>query len=311
MAQSLTIIVLVLLVCAAAMTLRLGARQSRIDRQVATALPTSDPASLPSIRRLEAGSRWRFLHRLANYNAGIVYAWGPAYVLLAGVLAAAAIFYVNSLLNFYFSSVHASLAAAIVAILVVRGLFGWQQRRLANQLFRQLPDMIELVTSTVRSGLPVNEAFRTVSHEMPQPTAGQFTIVCSELSLGRPPEEALEGVYRRTRVAEYGMFAVTLAVQMKSGGGLAESLQTLADTVRQRVALSARAKALAAEVIFSSRALSFAPVIIGGLLYWTNPQAVDLLFYDPIGRKLLAYAAASVLVGVFVIRWMIGRETTI
>src|SRR6266481_8727462 len=140
MPEFLTTIDLVLLICAAAMTLWLDARQRRIDRQVAIALPISHSASLPSIRRLEAGSRWRFLHRLANYNAGIAYDWHPAYVLLAGAIAAAAIFYVNSLLNFYFSRVQVSLAAAIVAIMVVRGLFGWQQRRLANQLFRQLPD---------------------------------------------------------------------------------------------------------------------------------------------------------------------------
>ena len=61
---------------------------------------------------------------------------------------------------------------------------------------------------------------------MPQPTAGQFAIVCSEMALGRPPEEAIEGVYQRTQVVEYGFFAVTLGVQMKSGGGLAETLQT-------------------------------------------------------------------------------------
>ena len=311
MAQSLTIIVLVLLVCAAAMTLRLGARQSRIDRQVATALPTSDPASLPSIRRLEAGSRWHFLHGLANYRAGIAYAWGPAYVLLAGVIAAVAIFYVNSLLNFYFSRVYVSLAAAIVATMVVRGLFGWQQRRLANQLFRQLPDTVQLVTSTVRSGLPVSEAFRIIAREMPQPTAGQFAIVCSEVTMGRSPEEAVEAVYRRTQVTEYGIFAVTLSVQLKSGGSLTETLQILADTVRQRVALAARAKALAAEVIFSSQALSCAPLIVGGLLYWINPGSVDLLFYDPTGNMLLAYAVASVLVGHFVIRWMIRRETAL
>ena len=265
MPQFLIIIVLVLLMCAAAMSLWLDARQRRIDRQLAIALPTSHSASLPSIRRLQAGSRWLFLHRLANYRAEIAYDWHPAYVLLAGVIAAAAIFYANSLLGF--SILYVSLAAAIVAIMVVRGLFGWQQRRLANQLFRQLPDTIQLVTSTVRSGLPVNEAFRTISREMPQPTAGQFAIVCSELSLGRPPEEAVEAVYRRTQVAEYGIFAVTLAVQMKSGGSLTETLQTLGDTVSQRVALAARAKALAGEVIFSSRALSCAPLIVGGLLY--------------------------------------------
>ena len=307
MAQSLTIIVLVLLMCAAAMTLWLGARQSRIDRNLAIALPTSDSAGLPSIRRLEAGSRWMFLHRLANYRAGTAYAWHPAYVPLAGVIAAAAIFYVNSLLNF--SILYVSFAAAIVAIMVVRGLFGWQQSRLANQLFRQLPDTIQLVTSTVRSGLPVSEAFRIIAREMPQPTAGQFAIVCSEVTMGSPPEEAVEAVYRRTQLTEYGIFAMTLAVQLKSGGSLTETLQTLGDTVRQRVALAARAKALAGEVIFSSRALSLSPFIVGGLLYAINPQTVDLLIYDPTGNMLLAYAGASVLIGTLVIRWMVRRET--
>jgi tight adherence protein B len=309
MLHFLTIIVLVLLLCAVVITLLLDARQRRIDRQVAIALPTSHSTSLPSIRRLEAGSRWRFLHRLANYRTGITYNWTPTHVLIAGVIAAAAIFYANTLLGY--SILYVSLAAAIVAIMVVRGLFGWQQRRLATQLFRQLPDTIQIVTSTVRSGLPVNEAFHTIAREMPQPTAGQFAIVCSELNLGRPPEEALEAVYRRTQVTEYAMFAVTLAVQMKSGGSLAETLQTLGEAVSQRVALAARAKALAAEVIFSSKALSLAPLIVGGLLYWVNPQSVDLLFSDPTGNRLLAYAITSVVIGQLVIRWMIRRETAL
>ena len=90
MPQFLIIIILALVICAAAITLWLDARQRRMDRQLAIALPTSHSASLPSIRRLEAGSRWRFLHGLANYRAGIAYAWHPAYVLLAGVIAAAA-----------------------------------------------------------------------------------------------------------------------------------------------------------------------------------------------------------------------------
>src|SRR5260370_23171001 len=305
----LTIIVLVLVMCAATMSLWLDVRERRFDRQLAIALPTSHPASLPSIRRLQAGSRLRFIHRLTNYNAGIAYAWHPAYVLLAGVIAAAAIIYANNLLKFPILYVY--LAAAIAAIMVVRGLFGWQRRRLASQLFRQLPDAIQLVTSTVRSGLPVTEAFRTIAREMPQPTAGQFAIVCSEVSLGRPPEEAVEAVYRRTQVVEYGIFAMTLAVQLKSGGSLAETLQTLGDTVSQRVGLAARAKALAAEVTFSAKALSYAPVIVGGLLYWIDPQSVDLLFYDPTGNMLLAYAVASVIIGNLVIRWMIRRDTAL
>jgi tight adherence protein B len=307
MTESLTIIVLVLVICAAAQTLWLDRRHQRIDRQVAIALPTSHSASLPSIRRLEAGSRWRVFHRVANFRAEMAYEWHPAYVLLAGAIAALAIFYANSVLGF--STLYVSVAAAIVDILVVRGLFGWQRRRLANQLFRQLPDTIQLVTSTVRSGLPVNEAFRTIAREMPQPTARQFAIVCNEVRLGRPPEEAIEDVYWRTQVAEYGIFAMTLAVQLKSGGSLSETLQTLGDTVSQRVALAARAKALAGEVIFSSRALSISPLVVGGILYWINPQSIDLLFSDPTGNMLLAYAVTSVVIGHLVISWMIRRET--
>src|SRR6516162_5350868 len=100
MPQFLIIIVLLLLICAAGMTLLLDARQRRIDRQLAIALPTSHSASLPSIRRLQAESRGLFLHRLANYRAGIAYDWHPAYVLFAGVIAAAGVLIANSLLGF-------------------------------------------------------------------------------------------------------------------------------------------------------------------------------------------------------------------
>lgn len=303
------VIVLVLLLCAAANTLWLDSRQRRMERQLEIALPTSEAAALVSIRRAAQTSRWHLLHRFANYRPDSVYILRPVYVVLAGGLAAAAIIYASGILKF--PGEYAAIAAAIVAVLAVRGLFGWQQRRFTDQLFGQLPDAVQLVTSTVRSGLPVHEAFRTIAREMPQPTAGQFAIVCSELNFGRSPEEAVEAVYRRTGVAEYAMFAVTLAVQLKTGGSLAETLQTLGETVRQRVALAARAKALAGEVIFSSRALTAAPLIVGGLLYMINPPSIDLLLYDPVGHTLLAFVVCSVLMGHFVIRWMIRRETAL
>jgi tight adherence protein B len=294
MPESLIVTVLALAMCAAAISLWIDARERRIDRRLAAALPASHPVNLPSIRRLETGSGSLLLHRLANYNPEIPYTWHLAYVLLAGAFAAAAILYANHLLGY--SILYGCIAAPIAAIIVMRGLFGWQQRRVALQLFRQLPDAIQLVTSTVRTGLPVHEAFRALARDMPQPTAGQFAIVCSEVNLGRPLEEAVEAVYRRTQVAEYAMFAVTLAVQLKSGGALAETLQNLGDTVRQRVALAARAKAMAGEVIFSSRALTISPLLGGGVLCAA-------------GNKLLAYAVASVLVGALVISWMVRRET--
>src|SRR4051812_33027069 len=115
MPQYVTIIVLVLVICASSVSLWLDKGERRIDRQLAIALPTSHSASLPSIRRSEAGSRWLYLHHLANYRAATAYNWHPAYVLLAGVVAAAAVFYANNLLGL--SIFYVSLAAAFVAIM--------------------------------------------------------------------------------------------------------------------------------------------------------------------------------------------------
>jgi tight adherence protein B len=307
-AQFSIVLALLLLVCGASVALVFDARQRRMDRQIEIALSTSTSVSAPSIRRAKTEPKGLFLHRLANYKAGMSQVIRPLYVLLAGAIAAMAVFYANSMMLEY-SLLYVSVAAFIVALMVVRGLFGWQRRRLVNQLFRQMPDTIEMVTSAVRSGLPVGEAFRSIAREMPQPTAGQFAILCNELNLGRPVEEAMEDIYRRTEVAEYGFFSVTLAVQMKAGGSLCDTLQTLADTVRQRVGMADRATAMAGEVIFSSRALSASPLVVGALLYLVNPQMVDLLFTDPTGRKLLAFAGGSVLTGTLVIRWMVRRST--
>jgi tight adherence protein B len=281
-----------------------------MDRQIEIALSTSTSVSAPSIRRAKIAPKGLFFHRLANYKPGITQVIRPPFVLLAGVLAAMAVFYANSAVVGY-PLHYASAAAFIVALMVVRGLFGWQRHRFVTRLFRQMPDTIEMVTSAVRSGLPMGEAFRGIAREMPEPTAGQFAIICNELNMGRPVEEAMEDVYRRTGVAEYGFFAVTLAVQMKAGGSLCDTLQTLADTVRQRVGMADRATAMAGEVIFSSRALSVSPVVVGGLLYMVNPQMVDLLFTDPSGRKLLLFAGASVLTGTLVMRWMVRRSTSL
>lgn len=288
-----------------------GYKRRRIERQLAAVLPevATGPQTL-SLRRAQVVTKWRLFHRLINYDPGIVYTIRPIYTLPIAGFVFCTIFYVgDTILGFGSSSV--ILVAVAAALLIVRSLLGWQQRRFANRLFQQLPDVVELVTSTVKAGLPVVEAFRVVARDMPEPTAGQFHLVLKELALGSQAEAALYGVYHRTHVAEYSMFAVTVAVQMKSGGSLAETLKILGETVRQRVGLAGRAKALAGEVIFSARALTCAPFVVGGLLYLLNPRMMSLLFTDPTGKMLLAYAVTSVILGTLVIQWMIRRETTL
>jgi tight adherence protein B len=286
-------------------------KRRRIERQLAAVLPAAAAGPQPlSLRRAQVRTKWRFFHRLINYDPDIAYTIRPLYTLPIAAIVFFAVSYVGtSFLDFAPSSI--ALVAAVAGLLVIRSLLGCQQRRFANRLFQQLPDVVELITSTVKAGLPVAEAFRVVAREMPEPTAGQFQLVLKELALGSQPEDALYGVYHRTHVTEYSMFAVTVAVQTKSGGSLAETLKILGDTVRQRVGLASRAKALAGEVIFTARALTAAPFVVGGMMYLINPRMTTLLFTDPTGRVMLAYAVTSVILGALVIQWMIRRGTTL
>src|SRR4051812_15033033 len=97
---TLIVIVLALLLCAGATALWLDARQRRMDRQLEIAIPVSELADLPSIRRLQIRRRGQFFYRLVNYKPEIDYALHPSYVLLIGLAAAALIFYANNLFAF-------------------------------------------------------------------------------------------------------------------------------------------------------------------------------------------------------------------
>jgi hypothetical protein len=102
--------------------------------------------------------------------------------------------------------------AMVAGCQTVRLLFGWQRRRYADRLLRQVPDAIELMISAVRSGLPVSEAFHIINKEMSEPTSTEFQVVVQELGLGRSADEAIRVISDRTGVAEYAILSVTQCV---------------------------------------------------------------------------------------------------
>jgi tight adherence protein B len=203
----------------------------------------------------------------------------------------------------------AALSGVMSGILVLRGTFGWEHARYARRLLGQMPDTIALVVSATRAGLPVSEAFRAVSREMPPPTRDEFGRVVNEMALGLPPNEALMALHRRTRVAEYAIFAVTLAVQTRSGGRLSETVQNLAETVRQRLTIAARAEALAAEAKLSARVISAMPFVGGATMSFVQPGYLDPLFHDPRGKRLFVIGVTTLILGILTMRRLIQGVT--
>lgn len=214
-----------------------------------------------------------------------------------------------ALARLYFSPAVAVVAGVVCGVLAVRSIFKGKAERYADRLRTQMPDMIEQLASAIRAGLPVSEAFRGIAREMPAPTRDEFTRVSREVALGTPADEALIALYRRTLVSEYAIFAVTLGVQSRSGGRLSETIQMLADTIRQRIALAARASALAAEAKLSATILTVLPFLGAGMMAFTQPGALDPLLHDKRGQHMLFIGFTLLLLGQFTMRRMIASAT--
>jgi tight adherence protein B len=201
------------------------------------------------------------------------------------------------------------LGGVVVWIMLARGMFGWELARYRAKLLGQLPDTVQLVVSAIRAGLPVFEAFRAIADEMPSPTRDEFVRVNNEMALGVAAEDALLSMHQRTGVTEYAIFAVTIGVQARSGGRLAETIQNLAETVRERLAIAARARALAGEAKISAYIMGALPVISAGLMSLVQPAELAPLFNDPRGVRMFMIGLITLFLGVVTMRQMIRGAT--
>jgi tight adherence protein B len=189
-----------------------------------------------------------------------------------------------------------------------RFVFTAIHRRRADALYRQLPDALGMVVRAVRAGIPVVEALRTVSREVPDPTGNEFQRLSDQLAIGIPMEEALKRLARRSGLPEYRFFAVALTLQNSAGGNLTETLDNLADVVRKRVATRQRGHALASQARASAYVLSAVPIFAATALLVINPGYVLLLFQDPRGNMVLLAAIASLATGLGTMKAIIRRS---
>lgn len=192
-------------------------------------------------------------------------------------------------------------------IMLSRNFFTWAQQRHQAALLAQFPDALAMMVRSVRVGIPVLEAIRAVSREAPIPTGPEFGRLIDQVSIGVPLDDAVLEVARRAGIPEYRFFATALALQTQTGGTLSETLESLADVIRKRMALKGRGRALTSEARASAMILAALPVVTGGMLYLINPAYMALLFTDPTGHTFFGTAVISLSIGLWLIRTIIKR----
>ncbi len=188
-----------------------------------------------------------------------------------------------------------------------RFAFNWFKNRRNAKLIEQFPDALNTIVRCVRVGIPMGEALRTVGADAQDPTKREFTILADKVSIGIPLDIALRELAERIKLTEYQFFATAITLQSRSGGGITQTLETLADVIRKRVALKSRGYALTAEARMGSMVLTVLPFFAGGVLFWLQPSYIKILFTTSGGEAVLGAAALLMGAGMGVIQFMISN----
>ncbi len=202
-------------------------------------------------------------------------------------------------------------AGLVGAVMAARTIFAWQHGRYCDAVFQQLPDALATMVRAIRAGLPLAEALRSIARESPSPLREEFARVVGEVAIGRPVDAALMRVHARTGLTEFSFLAVTLGLQAQTGGSLSETLETLADMVRKRVAMAKRAKALAAEGRMQAGLLFILPFVAALVMSFLQPFYIRTFIENPTGQKMAMAGFGLMMLGMLTIRWLIrsaGRD---
>ncbi|HUW79287.1 MAG TPA: type II secretion system F family protein, partial [Acidocella sp.] len=198
------------------------------------------------------------------------------------------------------------IGGPIIWLMLTKFVFNWFSSRRNAKLLEQFPDALNTIVRCVRVGIPMGEALRTVGRDAQEPTKAEFTILADKVSIGIPLDVALRELSLRIRLTEYQFFSTALTLQARSGGGITQTLETLAEVIRKRVGLKARGYALTAEARMSSLILSVLPFVAGGAIFVTQREYMMLLFTTQSGEAVLGAAILLMGMGMGVIQYMIA-----
>ena len=217
--------------------------------------------------------------------------------LLFGILGAAL------LRNALLALIVAGVGAAFPTLLL-RSALG----KRADHLREQLPDVLTIMASSLRAGHSFLQSLDTVAKEIAQPAAGEFQRVVAEIRLGRPAEDALEALAQRVGSPDFMWAVLAVNIQREVGGNLAEILDTVADTLRERAMLRRQIKVLTAEGRLSAWVLALLPVAIGLYMAAVNPSYIGLLVTTTIGLVMLGTAIVLMVLGVLWMRKIVNID---
>jgi tight adherence protein B len=181
----------------------------------------------------------------------------------------------------------------------------WKRNRRLSIFGKQVPDALELLSRSLRSGHSLASGFSLVANEMPEPISREFARVFEEQNLGVPLEEALDDMANRIPNMDIRFFATAVVLQRSTGGDLAEILDKIGHLVRERLQILGQVQALTGEGRLSGVVLLALPPVLFLVMLYLNYDYIMMLFTEPLGRKMLIFALVTQVIGALAIRKII------
>lgn len=178
-----------------------------------------------------------------------------------------------------------------------------QQTQRLQKFDNQLGDMLNLMVNGLRAGFSTMQAMEAVSKELPPPICDEFHRVVQEMQLGVPMERSLDNLLRRIPSEDLDLVVTAINVQREVGGNLAEILDTISFTIRERVRIKGEIRVLTTQASYSGKMLSFMPVGVMAILYLLNREYMMEFFlhgicgYVPLGIAAMLIGAGSFVMG--------------
>ena len=193
------------------------------------------------------------------------------------------------------------LSAALGVLFGIAGPVIYLRTQQGNRLSKfsnQLPDMLNLVVNGLRAGYSTMQALEAVSKEMPSPISDEFRRVVQEMQLGIPMDKALENLLRRIPSDDLDFVVTAINVQREVGGPLAEILDTIAYTIRERVRIKGEIRVMTSQVVMSGRILSGIPFFVFVLLWFINQRYMGEFFTNIVcGGSALGVGVIMIAIG--------------
>ncbi len=193
------------------------------------------------------------------------------------------------------------LGALIAASLPFVHVF-WRRKKRFNDFLEHLPDTLELMSRALSAGHAFAEALHMVSTEMPDPIATEFRKTYEEQNLGLSLKLAMENLTQRIPLLDLRMCVTAVLIQRETGGNLAEILEKVAYTIRERFRIMGDLKTLTTSSRISAWLLCGLPIFVAVAVTVMNPDYMSILWKDPRGHYLIGTAIALQITGMFIVR---------